>query len=60
MSHRFLTHLREERDRLNRWIAGLTVEDADDADMARLRRLNRTIELQIDRWARDLAPTRTG
>jgi len=58
MSHRFLTHLSEERDRLNRWIAGLTVEDADDADIARLRRLNRTIEQQIDRWVCDLAPTR--
>ena len=61
MSHRFLTYLREERDRLNRWVAGLpVVGDADNAEIARLRMLNRTVEQQIDRWASDLASTGTG
>jgi hypothetical protein len=60
MSHRFLTYLREERDRLNRWVAGLTlVEEADCAEIALLHMLNRTVEQQINRWACDLASTRT-
>jgi len=58
MSPRFLAYLRKEQDRLNRWVAGLTaVGNADIAELDRLRRLSRTVEQQIDRWASDLATT---
>lgn len=61
MSQQFLTYLREERDRLNRWVAGLaTVGDADNAEIVRLRMLNRKVEQQIDSWAYDLTSTGTG
>jgi len=61
MSQQFLTYLREERDRLNQWVAGLAaVGDADNAEIVRLRMFNRKVEQQIDSWAYDLASTGTG
>lgn len=57
MPRRFLTYLRDERDRLRQFVADLaSAGEVDGAAIARLRLLTQTVDQQIDWWASDLMP----
>ncbi|API61468.1 hypothetical protein BSL82_18695 (plasmid) [Tardibacter chloracetimidivorans] len=57
MAHPFLTFLRTERDRLNRYLMALTASSsAGEVEIARLRRLTCAVARLLDQWEADLVP----